>query len=424
MKRSESILVKGLPTILCQLTESSQDHITICIAPLPLYNFGRFISLKDNDKDDFNDNFSQFVKDIQNNFFNQLLLIQVKNSEQISDSDISRSSINAYFINKTDSNPLKLNFEITSTHGQAVECYYNPNLNEYFIFGLFKKSIIIQSYSKTILEVEIPSPSDRKMYSLYFQCYNVLPHFNYRYKTTGFMTMYTYIHSDADYATSKNEEKYENTTINCYSKKNLLNPRCLSNRAVSISNQLKTEIPESIKEIETQIQQYKTNFRNAKKQILQNLKTEIEKNFVPTSSQNNNKREYLISLFKKAIEFSKYLTYTDCSKFASGKSNKEEDTIKAKGYQDCRDKKKNYLETIIDTLQRNFDILNCSTIIDTIVNITEESPEESLKYILILINEISNNPESFKEGLDEIFIKTSLCLQEKFDDLWDKIEKK
>ena len=363
MKRSESILVKGLPTILCQLTESSQDYITICVAPLALYNFGRFISLKDDDKDDFNDNFLQFITDAQNYYNNKFIsMTKIKYAETINDIDISRSSINALFKNKTGSNPLKLIFEISSTHAQPVECYHNSNLNEYYKFGLFKKSIILQPNSKTILEMEIPSPLENKRYSLYFQCYNVLPHFNRRYKTTGFMTMYTYIHSNTDYAASKNQEKYEKTTINCFSKKNLLNPRCLIDRAVSIYNL----IPDSIKEIETQIQKNKDIIGQAKKQLLQNLQIEIAKNFLPISSKNNNRKEYLISLFKKAIEFTKYLTNTDCSKFASGKSNKEEDTIKAENYIDCRIKKKNYLETIIDTLQINLDNLNCPTIIDTI----------------------------------------------------------
>lgn len=424
MKKSESILVKGLPTILCQLTESFQDYITICVAPLALYDFGRYISQKDNQKDDFNDNFSQFITEAQNYYNSKFFsLIKIKNTETIIDSDISHSSINAVLINKTGSNTLKLTFEISSTHDQPVKCYHNSNLNEYFKYGLFKNSIILQPYTKTELELEIPSPSENKSYSLYFQCYNDLPNFNYRYKTTGFMTMYTYIHSNTDDANAKNEEKYENTTINCYSKKNLLNPRCLRKRAVSISNQLTSAIPESIKKIEAQIQQYKS-IGNVSKQFIQNLHTNFAKNFVPTCSKNINIKEYFISLFSQAIEFTKYLTYIDCSIYASGKSNKEEDTIKAKDYKDCRDTKKNYLEAIFDTLQINFDNLNCPAIIDTIVNNIEENPEENLKYILILINEISNNPDSFKQGLNEIFINTSLCLQEYFDDFWKKIQSK
>lgn len=425
MKKQESILTKGLPTVLCQLTESEQDYITICVAPLPLYNLGKYFSQED--KENFNDNFSQFVTEIQNYYNKNIIsLIKIKNVDIIVDSDISPSSINAAFLNKTGSNSLKLFFEISSTHEEPVECYYNYNLKEYFILSLFKKSIILQSNTKTELEVEVSSPSENKMYSLYFKCYNALPSFNYRYKTTGYMTMYTYLHSNNDDTNSKNEEKYESTTVNCYSKKNLLNPRCLNLNVLSVSiyNQLKTDIPEYIKAIEAQAQQFKNIIVSTKKQLLQNLKTEIIKNFEPISSKNNNRTEYLLSLFKKAIEFAKYLTYTDCSVYASGKSNIEEETIRGINYTQCRDNKKDYLETIFDVLKKNLDNLNCSTIIDTIVNGIEQNPELGLKYILLLVNEISNNPDSFNERLSEEFIDTSICLQERFDDFWDQIQDK
>ena len=425
MKKDESILTKGLPTILCQLTESSQDYITICVAPLPLYNLGKYFSLED--KETFNKAFSQFVSETQNNYNDNNLLIKIKNVQKIIDLDIRRSSINAVFKNKTDSNPLKLFFEISSTHRQPVECYYNTKLNEYLKFSLFKKPIILQPNKKTELEVEISSPSENKMYSLYFQCYNILPNFSYRYKTTGLMIMYTYLHSNINDASIEKEEKYEkyeNTTLNCDLKKNMLNPRCLKDNTISIYKQLMTDIPQSIKSIEAQAQKFKKVIGHAKKQLLQNLQTVIVKDFAPTPSENNNETDYFISLFQKAIEFAKYLTFTDCSVYASGKSNKEEETIKARSYIDCRDKKKDYLETIIDILKRNLNDLNCSTIIDTIVNGIEQSPEESLKYILLLVNEISNNPDSFKEGLSEIFINTSICLQEGFDDFWGRIQNK
>jgi len=425
MKKSESILAKGLPTILCQLTESSQDYITICVAPLPLYNFGKYLSQKE--KEDFNDNFSKFTKETQNYYNNnKYSVIKIKNVELIVDSDVSRSSINAIFVNKTGSNPLKLTFEITSTHEQPVECYHNKNLNsnEYFKLGLFSKPIYLQPNEKAEIEVEISSPKENQMYSLYFQCYNDLPYFSYKYKTTGLMTMYTYLHSNIDDSISQNEIKFENTTINCNLKKNLLNPRCLKDKTISIINQLKTDIPESIKEIEDKAKQFKTIIGNSKKQYLQNVQTEIKKNFIPISSQDNKSTDYLLTLFKKVIEFAKFLTNTDCSVYASGNSNKEEETIKAKAYIECRDKKKDYLETIFDVLKRNLNNLKCSIIIDTIVNITQQSPEESLKYLLILVNEISNNPDSFKEGLSDIIISTTICLQERFDDFWGKVQSK
>ena len=41
-----------------------------------------------------------------------------------------------------------------------------------------------------------------------------------------------------------------------------------------------------------------------------------------------------------------------------------------------------------------------------------------------MVNEISNNPDSFKEGLSDIIISTTICLQERFDDFWGKVQSK
>ena len=48
--------------------------------------------------------------------------------------------------------------------------------------------------------------------------------------------------------------------------------------------------------------------------------------------------------------------------------------------------------------------------------------EENLKYIVLLINELSNNPESFKEKTSEILFELVDCITDNFDEYWKKVE--
>jgi len=88
---------------------------------------------------------------------------------------------------------------------------------------------------------------------LNFRCYN-LPDFRYRYETTGTMTKYTYYYESL--LPSLIGDLIVDTTINCNEKKNLINPRCLKENVVSIVDQMKTTIPEKIKEIEEIVEKF------------------------------------------------------------------------------------------------------------------------------------------------------------------------
>ena len=313
---------------------------------------------------------------------------------------------------------MTITFNVLSTHNQPVQCFYNSNLNENCKFSLLRNSIILTPNQKSQIKTMISSPKDNKMYSLNFICYNSLPGFEYRYKTTGIMTMYTYLYSNNSELEQSDEENITETTINCNIKKNLLNPRCLKDKYVSMIENLKTDIPSYFKEIENQVQQFSKLGVKVKNQFLLDLQTDIQKNYVQTQSKN------ITLLIEKAIKFIQYLTYTDCSIYSSGSTNKEEETFKSVNYVKCRENKKTYLENIINILKNNLQIFDCSSLIQTIISQLDEDTEINLKYILILINELSNNPESYKKGLSQILFKTTICLQEKFDIYWEKVENK
>lgn len=68
--------------------------------------------------------------------------------------------------------------------------------------------------------------------------------------------------------------------------------------------------------------------------------------------------------------------------------------------------------------------MKCSSFINLIISSNKISNdiEFNLKYVLITINELSNNPESFKEGESENLINLIICLQENFEKYWPNVE--
>ena len=68
--------------------------------------------------------------------------------------------------------------------------------------------------------------------------------------------------------------------------------------------------------------------------------------------------------------------------------------------------------------------MKCSSFINLIISSNKISNdiEFNLKYVLITINELSNNPESFKEGESENLINLIICLEENFEKYWPNVE--
>ena len=427
MKKIEEL--KFLPTVICDAPEYNSKFMTFCVAPLPFYNSGKFLTEKD--KNNFNNAFNEFIRELKDYYKSKDYFINDK-VEQIYDVEISQSSIKASYINETSNDDNKneklLNLKVLSLHTQPVECYYNDDLNQNCKFSLLKNSIILNKKEKQIIKVKITSPVHYKMYSLNFKCYNKLSNFKLRYKTTGVMSIFTYFNKDEEsehspQSESESEEEInidddeddrKEITIDCFDKKNLMNPRCLKDEHIPITDKLTSDM-DQFHEIENQAQQYSKMIGSCKKQYFENL----EKNLDDESKKENSD---LLSLFKNLIEYAKILTYTDCSIYSSGTSNKEEDTIKNDVYVSCRQDKQLRLEKILQILNKKH-IYNCSSLYNTIISSLGDNLEENLKYVLILINELSNNPESYKKGLSQVLLEATICLQEDFDNYWTKVEK-
>ena len=414
LKKNENLIVKGLNTISCQTIQLTSEYAIFCAAPLPLYNLGKFISY--NDKEIYSKNFDEFINDIKIN--SNYIGISLNETEKIIDEEISQNSIKASLINCPDNNNLYICFSVLSTHKQPLQCSFNYYLTDKYSFGILGNSIYLFPNEKEIIYTIISNPIENKMYSLYFLCYNDLP-YTFSYKTTGIMNLYTYYYNPSeDYDPTEEEEINidTNTIINCNEKKNLLNPRCLKDEPISIIDKLMSDIPPILKEIENKAKQFSQLLPNRQIQYLRNIYEEFD----PSSIKENVNK---ILLLEKLIELTKYLTYKDCSIYASGSSNKKENTIKSKNYTECRQLKQNYLENITNILKDNLHNFDCSSINNIITSELSDDIETNLKYILILIDELSNNPESYKKGFSSFLLDTAICLQENFENYWEKVEK-
>ena len=216
------------------------------------------------------------------------------------------------------------------------------------------------------------------------------------------MTMYSYLNSNTEII-----DQFINTiipptlTINCNEKQNKINPRCFIDKINPIIQNIQTDIPKYIKELQNNIQSYSAMVINAKISYLKNL----VKNF---SDFQDIYFSNIKSLLENATIILNYLSNN------SGTSNKQEDTIKNQEYINCRKDKRNSLGVIINIIKP---YLQCPSLINNITSKVDNMDiEEKLKYFLFLINEISKNAESFDEELFKIILDASFCLQENFDE--------
>ena len=398
IKKNELFPLQSLPTIVCEeiddINNRNSKTATICVAPLPLYNNGNFIFNESLNILDIG--FKEYINKIKKEF-------SVNEPKISKDIDIKTSSINA-FISKIipEIKPNQFNFDIKSTHLYPIECYFNTNLEEGNEIKLNNYIILYPNEEQTIKAGITLLSYENKMYSLYFKCYN-LPGFKYKNKNRGLMTIYTYL----DSKTEKKEKtiniiKPTETSINCYIKENQLNPRCLKDKIIPLSNILKTDIPLFIKKIDKQVPQFSSMIYSHKYLYLENLLNEF-KNISDDNTRN---------IFEKSIEIVKFLTNIDCTVFTSGSTNNEYETINNQNYVECRKRKQNSLKEILNKMKG---VINCSTLSDIITEKLGTDEEENIKYILFLINELSNNPDSYIQGQSQSLIDISICLQEKFE---------
>ena len=410
-----------------EIEKNKKNRAIICVGASPSFKSKKFREYLINENSTyFEDHVNQFVEKINTNEKIQKIF---ENEEKIKNLELS--GIERYYdINEPNKKNIeivvdkeggtkkkeKIKFKIISTNSQPIECFYNDEMKKddkkkYIDLHQNKgkgKSITLYPNEQKIIETKLTDFNNKKMYTLYMNCYN-LPGAKIRYEQTGVFIAYTYLYTENEDEQSITTEP--KVTINCAEKNNRINPHCLKGQYNQVLNKMKTKIPEI--DIEEEVEKFNKLSNGAQLELLQDLSESIKK-------EGDKIKSKPLDFFKKAIQLLKHLKNRDCSLYSSGNTNDIDKTINNEQYKKCRDSKKQILKIVNTYLKNEF---TCSNLI-SFVKKEEMSKnlEENVKYIILLIHELSNNYDSFNQGESQQLYDMATCFQEKFDDIWTEIE--
>ena len=419
---------------MCEIPElenedKKNNKVTICIGPSPSYNTG----IIEEDIEKLEAYYIQQIDYIVNSTYtdNALHSLFYGHNEI---NDLKLEEFNRYYDStKLDLNKIKLEvvaddgfakkdklkFKIKSNNAQAIECFYNSEMkveDQKRYINLYHnkediKSIILYPNEEKSFATYLKGIKDKKMFSLYMNCYN-LPGAKIRFQQTGIFNAYTYLYTDIEEDQSVFEEKIDNTTINCVEVKNKKNPKCLKGTYNNLNNILKTKMPETDENEE--LEKFSKLSESAKNYILDEIFTNFDQEIgnLANSSQ----------IIKKLINNEKFLINRDCSNYANN-SSKENDSVNEMNndqYENCRENKKIKQKKIIEYLKNNFNCNKLSLLISQ--EGISNNIEQNIKYIILLIEEVTNNADSFEKGDSEVLLNIITCLQSNYEVYWNQVK--
>jgi hypothetical protein len=227
--------------------------------------------------------------------------------------------------------------------------------------------------------------------------------------TTDNVTDATDINTDND--TEDDQDKSEKHIINikCAEKRNKISPYCLKGKYDELYNVIETKLPETVvnKEIEA--------FSLLSESDKMNLLDDIFKNFDEEIGKNNN----FTLVVQNIINKEKYLGNIDCPFFTNKSSDNPLNEINKKEYKNCREKKKEKQKKIIQYLKNNVNCNDLTLLISK--NSISDNAENNLKYLLLLIEEVTNNVDSFTKDDIEVLMNMASCLQENYNNYWNQV---
>ena len=423
MTKGESLLVRLFSDSVCEVGDVkvsllSDNYAYICVHASPVLKTYNTTSLEEGQR--FDKSFDEFIngiQDAQKTLNKWGLSSKVKSVTKYYD----QKPDTALFEYKVDDSDWlvafnkDIKFTVTSNNDFPVQCYYNSiltyDLNKKFGLLENKVSVTLNKGEAKTFTTKIPKDDfvTGRSYPLYLECYS-LPGSSVRYETTGVFNPFTYYYDKStDTATPLPNTP---TTVDCTAKANKYHPRCIKQKVESIVEQLKTDIPQFIQDIETKVEEFKAIAKDAQKKILLQLNETLTKAVADAKTNFKN-------FVEKATETAKYLASLDCSIYASGSKSEDGETIKAGLYVECRETKREILSQIIPTIKEK---LACSNVVQTITSGLSDDPEQNLKYVLFLLSEVTSSPDAFKNGTTEVLLDVERCLTEKYNEYWPKVE--
>ena len=173
--------------------------------------------------------------------------------------------------------------------------------------------------------------------------------------------------------------------------------------------EFKSGIPDFFKNLANSIKDFISKAEEEKDKWLKELTEKAEDLYETVKNDIKEKKDNLEqdikNMVEKVTETAKYLSYKVCN-------------IADLSYEECRSNKKLLLSRLLQTIEYNFG--QCSEIVNQISQLSK-NPEEGLKYILLLVNSLSENSDAIEQGKSQIIYDILNCLQEKFVDYWPLI---
>ena len=127
-------------------------------------------------------------------------------------------------------------------------------------------------------------------------------------------------------------------------------------------------------------------------------------------------------IIKNLINKEKILTNRDCSIYAIYDNKSSNDSLNETNeeYINCRENKKIKQKKIIEYLKNNLNCKYLSVLISQ--NGITNNVKQNIRYITLLIEEVTYNADSFAEGDSEVLLNLTTCLQENYEAYWKQVK--
>ena len=338
-----------------------------------------------------------------------LELIDIKKYYDLNPPDMNKIKLE-YYEKRGMARIDKFNFKITSSNEQPIECFFNREMrsdDNKKLVNLYNnknahKSVILSMNEEKTFETKLKDRTDDNMYPLYMNCYN-LPGAKIRFQQTGIFIGYTYLYTDVE---DQNIVEKQKVKIKCNQKNNKMNPNCLKEQYNNLYGILKTKMPEA--DENEGAEKFSKLSNDAQIDLLDKMFNNLDEEMKNIKS--------ITQMIESLIKKEQFLSNRDCLFYSNG-SNSE---INNSEYQDCRENKKIKQKKIIDFIKINFNCEYLSLLISQ--NGISDDVEGNIKHIILLVNEVINNADSFGEGDSQVLYNMMTCLQENYEFYWNHVK--
>ena len=173
-----------------------------------------------------------------------------------------------------------------------------------------------------------------------------------------------------------------------------------------VSN-LKTGVPEFFTKLNDKVKDFIKKTEKEKDIIIQEFR---DKALAELNKTAQTSEKMVKDLIEYTTTASKYISYKICN------------ATNMTSYEECRNNKKAVFKQLVKIVQDEF---QCSQIIGIITDhILKENLEDSIKYVLFLINSITNNPDAIERGKAQVIYEMMYCLESKIEENWPEIKAK